>query len=164
MRVIRVEGQPDFVLGCHWDDAVDNLYGVPNRNWANTNLSYPMQNFLIDVDARNIVEPLLERVEDDVLALLEVVGRTRCLTLLADDLAQIGRERSGERRADSSDSGIRRKSQRCVVGTGPASAEASDCTSSSAVRRSALCSAAQYGNHDGLPNVSSSLGFAPGPA
>ena len=73
-----------------------------------------VRHFLIDVDARHIVEPLLQRVEDDVLALLEVVGRTRCLTLLADDLAQIGRERPGERRADRSDSGIRRKSQRCV--------------------------------------------------
>ena len=38
----------------HWDDAVDNLYGVPNRNWANTNLSYPMQNFLIDGDGRTL--------------------------------------------------------------------------------------------------------------
>lgn len=38
----------------HWDDAVDNLYGVPNLGWADTNLSYPMQNFLIDAGGRTL--------------------------------------------------------------------------------------------------------------
>ena len=38
----------------HWDDAVDNLYGAPNLRWADTNLSYPMQNFLIDAQGRTI--------------------------------------------------------------------------------------------------------------
>ena len=38
----------------HWDDAVDNLYGAPNLRWADTNLSYPMQNFLIDAEGRTL--------------------------------------------------------------------------------------------------------------
>ena len=44
----------------------------------------------IDVDAGAVVETLLQRIEHDVLALLEVVGGLRRLALLADHLAQEG--------------------------------------------------------------------------
>src|SRR5262249_42666231 len=55
-----------------------------------------VRHLLIDVDARRIVESLLQRIEDDVLTLLEIIRRTCGLALLTDELSQIGRDRADE--------------------------------------------------------------------
>src|SRR5258708_39559355 len=46
-----------------------------------------VRHFLVDVDARAVVEALLQRAEHDVLALLEIGGGVRRLALLTGDLA-----------------------------------------------------------------------------
>src|SRR4029078_594602 len=65
------------------------------------------------------MEARLQRVEDYVLSLFQIIGRACGLALLAHDLAQIGRQRSNKRRAGGSDGCVRGKRQRRTGGPVP---------------------------------------------
>src|SRR5260370_41388125 len=71
-----------------------------------------VRHFLVDVDARAVVEALLQRAEHDVLALLEIGGGVRRLALLTGDLANELADRATEGRDRRSDPGLRGKGNR----------------------------------------------------
>src|SRR4051812_16106951 len=52
------------------------------------------RHLLIDIDARTVIEPLLQRIQHHVLSVLEVGRGTGGLALCADDLAQERRDRA----------------------------------------------------------------------
>src|SRR5262249_38281432 len=59
--------------------------------------------FLVDIDAGNVIETRLQRVEHDRLAVLEPRRRIRSLARLAQQLAQATRQRTSERRGQTVD-------------------------------------------------------------